>query len=690
MKKIILSYLTLVLSSLMALAQDDPYLWLEEVNGEKALEFAKKQSEATFSTLSKETDYQQIFDESLKIYNAPEKIVYPTIYGDYVYNFWKDETHIRGIWRRTKKVDYINNDPKWETLLDLDALSEQDDMKWVFKGANGLYPDYNRFLVQLSNGGGDAVFIKEFNVNTKQFLTDGFFLDESKGDANFVDENHLIVTTDLGEGSMTSSGYPASVILWERGTDLKDAQILYTCQNSDVGSFGGVVRDGDQAYTYVVRAMTRFSLEKFIWDGNALIKLDIPDDVIPRNILNNQFIFQLKSDWVVETSTYKAGTLLSLNFTKLLMGNREISVMLAPDEFSSITDVSITKNTLLVNTLTNVTSKLYVYSFNKGNWSGRQVPAPDFGTIYIAAASETDDSYFFDFENFITPTTLYAADAAKNTIRPLQSLPAYFDPTKYRVEQYKTASKDGTMVPYFMVSAKGMKKNSSNLTLVYAYGGFEISQTPFYAATYGVSWLEKGGVFVLANIRGGGEFGPKWHQAGIKEKRQNVFDDLYAVSEDLIAKNITAPRHLGVMGGSNGGLLVGVAFTQRPDLYNAVVCRVPLLDMKRYNKLLAGASWMGEYGNPDVPEEWEYIKQYSPYHNLQEGVAYPEVYFYTSTKDDRVHPGHARKMVAKMKDMGYKSYYYENTEGGHAGSSTNEQRARSTALTFSYLLKKLR
>ena len=316
--------------------------------------------------------------------------------------------------------------------------------------------------------------------------------------------------------------------------------------------------------------------------------------------------------------------------------------------------------------------------------------APNFGTISIEDIDEFSDQYFFEFKNFLTPSTLYIANAGDNTIKPYKSLTSYFDESKYTVNQIKVKSKDGTQIPYFLVSSKEMKYDGKNATLIYAYGGFEISMQPFYASTFGIAWLEQGGVFVLANIRGGGEFGPKWHQDGIKEKRQNVFDDLYAVSEDLIAKKVSSPKHLGVMGGSNGGLLVGVAFTQRPDLYNAVVCQVPLLDMKRYNKLLAGASWMGEFGNPDVAEEWEYIKKYSPYHNLKEGIDYPEVFFSTSTRDDRVHPGHARKMVAKMNDMGYKSYYYENTEGGHAGSSTNEQRAKSNALTFSYLLMKLK
>ena len=675
----------------MTQAQEDKYLWLEEIDGPKALEFVEKQNKATVEELSAEKDYQAIYNKSLKIYNSSERIAYPTIYGNYVYNFWKDEDHVRGIWRRSLLESYTNGNPVWETLLDIDELLKEDDIKWVYKGSSGLYPDYNRFLVRLSKGGGDAVVTKEFDVDKKQFIENGFSIDESKGSASYIDENTLIVATDFGEGTMTNSGYPKQVKLWKRGTSLKDAQLIYEGESTDAFmTYGYVLRDGTQAYTLVRRSLTTFSEQTFVWMHNKIIKLDIPEDASTNGILNNQFIIQLKSDWKVNAKTYKTGTLLSLNFTELLKGNKQVQVIVEPDAFSSISGVSTTKNKLLVNLLTNVTGQLYIYSFINGKWTSQKVNTPDFGTIGVVGTDDISDKYFLVFTNFITPTTLYYADASNNTLKVHQSLPAFFDASTYEVTQYKAKSKDGTMVPYFMVAAKDMKNNGTNPALVYAYGGFEISLSPFYAATYGVSWLDKGGVFVLANIRGGGEYGPKWHQTAIKEKRQNAFDDLYAVSEDLIAKKVTAPKHLGAMGGSNGGLLVGVAFTQRPDLYNAIVSQVPLLDMQRYNKLLAGASWMGEFGNPDIPEEWAYIKKYSPYHNLKEGMDYPEVFFYTSTRDDRVHPGHARKMVAKMNDMGYKTYYYENTEGGHAGSSTNEQRAKSDALMFSYLLMKLK
>lgn len=671
-------------------AQEDPYQWLEEVEGASALEFVAKQNEATFDQLSKEKNYQSIYDKSLEISNSSERIALPAILGKYVYNFWKDKDHERGIWRRCLLTDYNKGKLNWETLLDIDALSKKDGVKWVYKGASGLYPSYNRFLVQLSNGGGDAVFIREFDADKKQFIEKGFQIDEAKGGASYIDENTLCVSTDFGPGTMTTSGYPNQVKIWKRGTALKDAQLIYEGQQSDVGTWGSTLRDGTKTYTFISRASTFFTSRKLIWLNNQVITLDIPDDSNISSLLNGQLIVQLKSDWTVASKTYKSGALIGMNFDQLLKGKKEIQLITQPDEFSSISEVASTKTKLLVNMLTNVTSQLYLYTFKDGKWSSQKVKAPDFGTISLISSDDFTDQYFFQYENFLTPSTLYSADAAKNTINAVKSLPAYFDASKYEVTQFKAKSKDGTLVPYFMVSAKNLAYNGSNPTLIVAYGGFEVSYQPFYASKYGAAWLDNGGVFVLANIRGGGEFGPKWHQDGMTKRRQNVFNDLYAVSEDLIARQVTAPKHLGVMGGSNGGLLVGVAFTQRPDLYNAVVCQVPLLDMQRYNKLLAGASWMGEYGNPDLPEDWEYISKYSPYQNLKEGMKYPEVFFTTSTRDDRVHPGHARKMAAKMNDMGYKTYYYENTEGGHAGSSTNEQSAKANALVFSYLLMKLK
>lgn len=692
MKKLLLTGLIALFtgSQVINAQTEDPYLWLEEVDGKKSLEFVEKQNKLTVDKFTKEKEYQTIYNKSLEIFNSTERIVYPTINGDYIYNFWQDKDHVRGIWRRSQRSSYEKGSPAWETLLDLDAMSQKDSVKWVYKGSTGLYPKYNRFLVNLSKGGGDAVIVREFDVTTKTFIADGFYLPEAKSNASYLDENTLIISTDFGDKTMTTSGYPSQVRLWKRGTPLKDAQLIFEGETTDVSSSGFVMRDDATAYLFVGRGITFYSSNSYVWTDNKLVKLDLPDDSQIQTILKNQLVVELKSDWEVNGKKYLQGAVISLNFKSLLQGKKEILQVFQPDEFTSVSGITSTKNKLLVDLLTNVKNELYIYSFDQGKWSKQKVNAPDFGTLSLVTADEFSDQYFFNFANFITPSQLFIADAQNNSIKVYKSLSAFFDAGKYKVEQFKVKSNDGTLVPYFVVSSKNMKYDGTNPTLLYAYGGFEYSSVPFYSGVIGNAWLENGGVYVLANIRGGGEYGPKWHQAGLKEKRQNVYDDFHSVASDLITKKITSGKHLGIMGGSNGGLLVGVAFTQRPDLYNAVVCQVPLLDMKRYNKLLAGASWMGEYGDPDKAEEWAFIQKYSPYQNLKKGVKYPEVFFTTSTRDDRVHPGHARKMVAKMLEMGYPVYYYENTEGGHAGSSTNEQRAKSTAMQYSYLLMKLK
>ena len=691
MKKTIgLGLLFTLLSSAVFSQTADPYMWLEDVDSERSMEFVNQHNTGSVDVLNKLPTYQPIYDKCLEIYNSTDRIVYPTTYGDFIYNFWQDKEHVRGIWRRSPKADYIAGTPKWEILMDIDAMSEADGVKWVYKGAAGLYPKYDRFLVSLSNGGGDAVVIKEFDVNKKAFVENGFTVEEAKGGVSYIDENTVIISTDFGPGSMTTSGYPSQAKVWKRGTALKDATLIYTGDINDVGAWGGVMRDGAKAYTIISRAITFYTSETYVWMDNKAVKLELPEDAESNGFINNQYIIALKSDWTVRGVTYKQGDLISLDFTELLKGVYQIQLIYRPDEFSSISGVSATKNKLLLELISNVNGELYVYTFSQNVWTKEKVKAPEYGKISVVDADEFSDKYYFNFANFLTPTTLYYADAASGDVKAIKSLPAYFDGSKFKVEQFKATSADGTLVPYFIVSSKTAANNGHNPTLLYAYGGFESSSLPFYSGTVGTAWLERGGVYVLANIRGGGEYGPKWHQAGLKEKRQNVYNDFHAVAEDLIKRKITAPEHLGIMGGSNGGLLMGVAFTQRPDLYKAVVCQVPLLDMERYNKLLAGASWMGEYGNPDIPEEWAFIKKYSPYHNLKENAAYPEVFFTTSTRDDRVHPGHARKMVAKMESMGYKVYYYENIEGGHAGASTNEQRAKSAALEYSYLWMKLK
>jgi len=681
--------MTMFAFSCSAPQQEDPYIWLEEVEGEGALAWVEEQNRESLAILKGHPTYQEFFEKNLEVLNSSDRIAAPQILGNYIYNFWQDADHVRGIWRRATRESYLKGNPKWDVLLNIDELSGADDVKWVFKGASGLQPDYDRFIVYLSKGGADAVVIREFNPNTKTFIEDGFQLPEAKGSVSWIDENMLMVRTDFGEGSMTTSGYPRQMRIWSRGEDIADAVLIYECETEDMGVYGGVINKVDRQYIYLDRRMGFYHSWKYVIEEGELIKLDVQDDAQLVDILNGQMILNLKSDWEVAGDLYKQGSLVSLDYSDLMEGRHVIRLIVEPGERSSVASTASTQNRLLVMKLTNVISELYSYSFNEGVWEGNRVDVPGMGSIFPGSTDDLSDNFFFYYQNFLTPSSLYYADASTLQFNFVQSMPAFFDASGLDVWQYEVKSSDGTMIPYFVIGSQNMEYNGNNPTLLYAYGGFESPSLPRYSAIVGNSWLEKGGVYVLANIRGGGEFGPQWHQAGLKENRQLVFDDFHAVAEDLIARSITSGSRLGIQGGSNGGLLVGVAFTQRPDLYNAVVCQVPLLDMQRYNKLLAGASWMAEYGDPDIPEEWDFIRKYSPYHNLEEDQDYPVVFFTTSTRDDRVHPGHARKMVAKMKDMGYPVYYYENTEGGHAGASTNEQRAMTTALGYTYLNMKL-
>ncbi len=687
MRNSILLFTLLAFMTQISFAQEDPYIWLEDVDAEKSLKWVEKWNEKSLAVLTGQPDYNNIYEKNLEIYNSTDRIASPSIYGDYIYNFWQDKEHVRGIWRRTSMKSYLSEKPSWETVIDIDKLSEDDNEKYVFKGATGLYPDYNIFLVSLSKGGGDAVIVKEFDSKTKTFIKGGFSLPEAKGSASWIDENTLMVSTDFGNG-MTTSGYPKQVKIWKRGTELKDAKLIFEGKEDDMGIWGYTVHTKKKTYQLVMQKTSFYSGNYFVIEKGELIKLDLPDDIELSTVFNELVIFQLKSDWEIGTKTFKQGSVVSIKYDDLVNENQNFQLIVAPDERSSVTGISNTKNVLLVNMLNNVKSELYKYTWN-GKWGKERINAPQFGNISLGATDENSDNYFFYFTNFLEPSTLFNGNAKTGKFEKVKSLPSFFPTENYKVEQFEATSNDGMKIPYFVVSSKTTKLDGKNPTLLYAYGGFEIPILPGYNATTGTAWLEKGGVYVLANIRGGGEFGPKWHQAGLKEKRQRVYDDFHSVAQSLIEKKITSAKNLGIFGGSNGGLLVGVAFTQRPDLYNAVVCAVPLLDMKRYNKLLAGASWMAEYGDPDIPEEWEYIKRYSPYQNAKLGMDYPEVFFTTSTRDDRVHPGHARKMVAKLNELGYKIYYFENTEGGHAGASTNKQRAKMYALIYSYLQMKL-
>ncbi|NRA70975.1 MAG: S9 family peptidase [Gammaproteobacteria bacterium] len=669
---------------------DSSYLWLENVEGEKALNWVKAQNKSAFNVLKSTDNYQAIYDKNLELLNSTDRIPYATQRGDYLYNFWTDKDHQRGIYRRTTMAEYQKEHPKWQTVLDIDVLAKTDGQSWVYKGMNCLYPDYNRCLVSLSPGGSDAVVVREFDIATQQFVKGGFELAEAKSDISWRDINSVYVGTDFGSGSLTDSGYPRIIKLWHRGTPLSAAATLYSSDKASVAATGYRMFSDNGNVDVIYDATSFYSSKVFIVKDGKNIALDIPSDAGMSAYLNQQLFVKLKSEWNVGGQTFTQGSIVYAKLDDILAGTASYQLLIAPTDSLSISSVKTTKNTLLVTVLDNVKSKVIRFANHNNQWQSSQVDIDDTGTVSVLNTSETNDDFFINYTSFLKPNSLFKVDGISGKLTLLKSQKSTFNSDDLETKQLWAISKDGTKVPYFAIMKKGIKLDGKNPTLLYGYGGFEVSLKPYYSSILGNSWLKKGGIYVLSNIRGGGEFGPRWHQAALKTNRHKAYEDFEAIAQDLIDRGITSSRHLGIQGGSNGGLLMGAALTRRPDLYNAVVCQVPLLDMKRYTKLLAGASWAAEYGDPDDPKMWNYIKTYSPFHNLDPNKDYPKVFFTTSTKDDRVHPGHARKMVARMQDLGKEVYYYENMEGGHAGAADNSQRADMYALVYSYLWQQLK
>ncbi len=669
---------------------DDPYVWLEDVEGQKALAFVNAANAKSLGELQARPEYQPLYDRLLAMLDSRDRIPFVSERAGLLYNFWRDDQHVRGLWRRTTWAEYRKPQPKWETVLDVDRLAKDEDENWVWASAGCLYPDYTRCLVRLSRGGGDATVVREFDANAKSFVKGGFVLPAAKSEAHWQDADHIYVATDFGPGSMTQSGYPRIVKVWQRGTPLALARPLYEVQPADIGvSAFRNFRPGHER-TFVEREITFWTNELLWLDGDKLVAIAKPDDA-KAEVDGKTIFLTLRSPWTVAGQTWPAGALLAADFAGYQKGDRRFELLFEPTPQTSLVHWSATQHNVLLTVLDNVKTRIFELTPAKGKWQRREVKLPGVGT---ANAAELDnygsDQYFLTFTDFLTPTTSLLAKPGSDAHEVLKQLPAFFDTTGLKVQQFAATSSDGTRIPYFVVARDGVALDGKNPTLLYGYGGFEVPMQPNYSAGTGLAWLERGGVYVLANIRGGGEFGPTWHQAAVKEHRQRAYDDFAAVAEDLIARKISSPQHLAIQGGSNGGLLVGAVAMQRPELFKAVVCQVPLLDMRRYHTLLAGASWMGEYGDPDQPEQWAYIAKYSPYQNVKKAGKYPRIFFLTSTRDDRVHPGHARKMYAKMQDQGHDVLYFENTEGGHGGAANNPQVARMSALVYSFLWEELR
>ncbi|MYK45309.1 MAG: S9 family peptidase [Gammaproteobacteria bacterium] len=665
--------------------EEDRFLWLEDVTGDGALAWVEDRNRATRDAFAEDPEFESLEQRLLAIFDADDRIPYVYKAGDWYYNLWQDEHNPRGLWRRTTLEEYRKPDPSWEVVLDIDALGKAEGENWVYGGASILVPTYDRCLLRLSRGGSDADVVREFDLVAKTFVDGGFSLPEAKQNVAWAGPDEIFVATDFGPGTMTDSGYARIVKLWRRGQPLGDAITVFEGETSDVsvGAYAELSPGFEMQFVY--RGRDFYNSDRYIRRDGELVPLAIPTDA-GYAVHRGWLYVTPRSDWVLAGRTHATGSLLAIELERFLAGERDLAVLFQPGEGTALAGYSPTRNHVLINILDNVRNRIEVATPGLKGWTAAPLQGGDrtgFQTIDAGAVDpDGDDRYFLETTDYLTPSTLAVASVGEDA-EVLKSAPAKFDTDDLAIRQHWAASADGTRVPYFQVSR--VDANETQPTLLYGYGGFRIAQVPRYSAGVGAAWLERGGVYVVANIRGGGEFGPDWHQAALKANRPRAYEDFIAVAEDLIRRGVTTAEQLGVMGGSNGGLLMGNMLTMRPDLFGAIVAQVPLFDMRRYHELLAGASWMAEYGDPDDPEEWAFIEGFSPYHNVAEDVDYPRLLVTTSTRDDRVHPGHARKMVALMRDMGHDVLYYENVEGGHAGAADNAQRAYMWTLAFRFL-----
>ncbi|MEO5626121.1 MAG: prolyl oligopeptidase family serine peptidase, partial [Dokdonella sp.] len=643
---------------------NDPYLWLEDIHGAKPLAWVEERNAATKKAYADAPEFETTRLRILEVLDSDARIPRVQKFGEHYYNFWKDQARPRGVWRRTTLAEYRKSRPQWETVLDLDALAIAENQHWVWHGADCLKPTYRRCLLTLSPGGGDASVVREFDLHDKAFVKDGFTLPEAKSQVTWIDHNRVYVGTDFGPGTMTKSSYPRIVKEWTRGTPLAEAKLVYEGSDDDLAISAS--RDLTPGFErdFVNRAIDFYSSETFERSREGtLTKIDVPLDAVVDSH-REWLLIQPRSEWKVGGKTWPSGALLVANFDAFISGKRELMPLFVPTETTSLSNYSWTRHHLILNILDDVSGRQQVLTPAHGKWKDQELAAAHALSTVEAGGVDADssDAYFQSATGFLVPETLYYGTLGQGAATPIKRAPAFFDASKHVVHQYFAKSKDGTRIPYFEVSAKKLALDGSNPTLLYGYGGFEVSLQPNYSGSVGRSWLERGGVFVVANIRGGGEYGPRWHQAALKANRLRAYEDFAAVAQDLIDRGVTSRARLGAEGGSNGGLLMGNMLTLYPQLFGAIVCEVPLLDMKRYTHLSAGASWMAEYGDPDKAEEWSYIKTFSPYENVSAGRDYPPVLFYTATSDDRVGPVQARKMAAKMQAMGYaNAWFYENT-----------------------------
>jgi prolyl oligopeptidase len=675
-------------------ASEDPFLWLEEIEGERALAWARQENEKSLGTLQADPRYKQFEARALEILQAKDRIPFVSITPTGLYNFWQDEQHVRGIWRRTTLPSYRTANPVWETVLDIDALAAAEKANWVYQGSNCLPPEDTRCLLSLSNGGKDANVVREFDLKTKSFVEGGFDLPEGKQSVSWLDKDTVIVSRDWGPGTLTKSGYAFIAKTLKRGQKLEEAKEIFRGTADDVQAGAFALRDNRGVVHGVIgqRGVNFFDREYTLLTAKGPVKLDLPKKSGPAGIVDGRLLLTVREDWAPAGGrTFKAGSLLSYDLKgwKKDPNKASVSLVFEPNARQTLGSVAVTRNKLILTILDNVRGKAFAYDHAGGAWKATPIRLPDNATIGLTAAADETDQVMFSAANYLSPTALHYYDAGTGKLETLKTTPARFNAANHVVEQFEATSRDGTKIPYFMVRPKNAKMDGSTPTLLYGYGGFQSPMVPNYSGSMGKLWLEQGNAYVVANLRGGGEFGPAWHQTAQGANKQRTWDDFIAVAEDLIARKLTSPRRLGVVGGSQGGLLVGTAITQRPELFNAAIIQVPLFDMVRYSKLGAGASWIGEYGDPEKPEQRAWIDGYSPYQKLVAGKTYPTPFILTSTKDDRVHPAHGRKAAARIAALGQPYYYYENIDGGHSAAANLAESARRTALEYTYASKRL-
>ena len=665
---------------------DDPHLWLEDIDGDDALTWVRTRNETTVAEFG-DASFEQMRAEALEVLDTDTRIPYVRRRGEYLYNFWRDAGNPRGLWRRTTLDSFRTPSPAWDVILDVDELARTDEENWVWAGADVIEPDHTTALISLSRGGSDATVVREFDMQTRSFVADGFELPEAKSRVSWEDHDTVLVGTDFGPGSLTDSGYPRVLKRWRRGRSLSEAVTLFTGSQSDVIVSAGVDRTPGYERTLIYRAIDFFNDQAYQLRSGELVRIDAPTDASV-SIHRDWLLIELRTDWYTGSGVYPAGSLLAADYEQFLDGTAELSVVFSPDAHTCLHQYAWTRDRLLIVTLADVASRVEVVT--PGTWVREPVSGldagDDFTNAVIVAADHTGTEVFLDSSGFLTPSRLLHGDV-DGELTEIKRAPAFFDSAELGVSQHFAISKDGTHVPYFVVAHKDSQ--ATGPTLLGGYGGFEVAQTPGYGGVLGRLWLSRGGTYVLANIRGGGEYGPGWHTQAMREGRYKVAEDFAAVAGDLVSRGITTVAQLGAQGGSNGGLLMGIMATKYPELFGALVCQVPLLDMKRFHLLLAGASWVAEYGDPDNPDDWSFISEYSPYQNISAGTRYPTMLVTTSTRDDRVHPGHARKMTAALEETGQPVWYYENIEGGHAGAADNAQTAFKSALCYSFLHRML-